>query len=128
VLSDAPVVTWERLPDGAFSYGMGFHRANVEVALPVSPTRCLHILPKVQRTRSVSTPSVEEINKAQASFARRACYSNMQSETIQKLIQENFGKAELGVKAFTVWHRDYRTAIYDILMGQADWVERTKRR
>jgi hypothetical protein len=42
ILSDAPVVTWERLDNGVFSYGQGFHRENVEVLLPVSPTACLH--------------------------------------------------------------------------------------
>lgn len=75
---------------------------------------------------SVHIPTAQEINRAQAAFAGRACYSNEQSGTIDRLVQENFGKAELGVKAFTVWHRDYRTAIYDILMGQSDWAERTK--
>lgn len=117
LLSDAPVVTWERLDSGAFSYGLGFHRENVEVALPISPTRCLHILPKVKRTRPVSPPSVEVINRVQAACADRFCYSNVRSDAIQRVMQENFGKAELGVKAFTVWHRDYRSAIYEILMG-----------
>jgi hypothetical protein len=127
ILSDAPVVTWERLDNGVFSYGQGFHRENVEVLLPVSPTKCLHILPNVQRTRSVRMPSTQEINVAQAAFAGRACYGGVESEAVDQLVQANFGKAELGVKAFTVWHRDYRTAIYDILMGQPDWAERTKR-
>lgn len=128
ILSDAPVVTWERLENGLFSFGQGFHRENVEVLLPVSPTMCLHMLPNVARTRSVQEPSTEKVNAAQAAFADRACYRNIESASIDRLVQENFGKAELGVKAFTIWHRDYRTAIYDILMKQSDWIERTKRR
>src|SRR5271166_3830924 len=48
ILSDAPVVTWERLAPDDFSYGIGFHRPNVEVFLPVSPLTCLQILPRVE--------------------------------------------------------------------------------
>lgn len=73
ILSDAPVVTWERLDNGVFSYGQGFHRENVEVFLPVSPTRCLHVLPNVQRTRAVRTPSTQDINAA----AGRVCRASL---------------------------------------------------
>jgi Protein of unknown function (DUF4238) len=48
ILSDAPVVTWHRRRDGALSYGLGFHRPDVEVLLPISPLVCLHIQPNVK--------------------------------------------------------------------------------
>jgi Protein of unknown function (DUF4238) len=117
IISDAPVVTWERLSAGQVSYGMGFHRANVEVVLPISPLLCLHIQPDVERTRLVVRPSVSEVNAAQAAFAARFCFSNVQSKAIDEVVQENIGKAELGVKGFTVWHRNYENAMFDILMN-----------
>lgn len=123
IISDAPVVTWERMPDGEFSLGMGFHRANVEVLLPISPLGCLHILPDVERTRPTLQPSVLEINTAQAAFATCYCYSHIQSNFIDQIVKENLGAAELGVKGFTVWHRNYATAIYDIMMNNGRWVE-----
>jgi hypothetical protein len=79
ILSDAPVVTWERLPNGQFSYGMGFHRANVEILLPISPLVCLHIKPDVERARPSQRPSVREVNIAQAAFAGRFCFANVES-------------------------------------------------
>jgi hypothetical protein len=117
VISDAPVVTWERTATGESSYGVGFHRTNVEVLLPVSPLVCLHILPAVERSVPVLIPSVREVNAAQAAFATRFCFANIASEEINLLFQENFGRAELGVRSFTVWHRDYSTAYYDRLMN-----------
>ncbi|MGA3332659.1 MAG: DUF4238 domain-containing protein [Terracidiphilus sp.] len=127
VISDAPVVTWERLPDGRFSHGMGFHRANVEVLLPISPLVCLHIQPQVERARPCKRPSVREVNTAQAAFAARYCFSNVKSGEINHIVQENLGKAELGVKGFTVWHRNYKNTIYDILMSGGQWVEPPRR-
>jgi len=123
IISDAPVVTWERMPSGQFSYGMGFHRANVEVLLPISPLVCLHIQPDVKRTRSSLRPSVREVNAAQAAFAGRFCFSNIESAEINQIVQDNFGKAELGVRGFTVWHRNYETAMYDIMMNNGRWIE-----
>jgi hypothetical protein len=118
IISDAPVVTWERLSNGRISYGLGFHRPNVEVFLPISSLACLHILPAVERSAAVVSPSASEVNAAQAAFAGRYCFANKESSAIDRVVQENFGKAELGVRGFTLWHRDYSTAIYDILMGQ----------
>jgi len=117
IISDAPVVTWERMPNGQLSYGVGFHEPNVEVLLPISPIVCLHIRPAVERTRRSVRPSVREVNAAQAAFAARFCFSNIESARIDQMAQENFGKAEMGVKGFTVWHRHYETAVYDILMN-----------
>ncbi|MGA2572455.1 MAG: DUF4238 domain-containing protein [Terracidiphilus sp.] len=127
IISDAPVVTWERLPDGRFTYGMGFHRANVEVLLPISPLVCLHIQPDVERMRTSRSPSVREVNAAQAAFAARYCFSNIKSDEMNKVVQENLGKAELGVKGFTVWHRNYENTIYEILMSGGRWVEPPRR-
>jgi hypothetical protein len=123
IISDAPVVTWERLPGGQFSFGLGVHRPNVEVLLPISPLVCLHIQPAVERTRQSLVPSVREVNIAQAAFAGRCCFSNIESEQIDQIVQENFGIAELGVKAFTIWHRNYETAIYETILNSGRWVE-----
>ena len=79
IISDAPVVTWERMSNGQFSYGMGFRRANVEVLLPISPLVCLHIQPHVERARPSLKPSVREVNAAQAAFAGRFCFSNIEA-------------------------------------------------
>lgn len=116
ILSDTPVVTWERLATGAFGYGLGFHRSNVEVLLPVSPVTCLHILPHVKRTRPTITPSVSEINNAQVVFAHRACFSNRGSSEIDCLVQQYISTVKLGQNFFTAWHRNYDTFVYDILM------------
>ncbi len=118
IISDAPVVTWQRMRTGALSYGLGFHRAEVEVLLPISPVVCLHIQPGVKRSSAARRPTVREVNAAQAAFARRSCFSNIESAEIDRIFQENFGKAEIGVKCFTIWHRHYDTAVYDILMNQ----------
>jgi hypothetical protein len=75
MLSDAPVVAWQRLESGQISYGVGFHTPNVEVFLPMSPATCLHILPKVRRSREIASPTIAEINIAQAAFAYNACFA-----------------------------------------------------
>jgi len=122
VISDAPVVTWERLDNGLLSYGLGFHRPNVEVFLPISPLVCLHILPNVKRTRNVLPASVAAINAAQAAFASRYCFTNVNSLELDQVLQPAFGAAELGVKSFTVWHRNYDESIYDLLMNNGRFV------
>lgn len=123
IICDAPVVSWERLESGNFSYGTGFHRPNVEVFLPVSPRVCLYILPKVERTRPVRQPTIQEVNIAQAAFSGRFCFANIRSDEINQIMQQNFGKAQLGVTAFTVWHRNYDDSVYDILMNNGHWIK-----
>ncbi|MFZ3264937.1 MAG: DUF4238 domain-containing protein [Terriglobales bacterium] len=117
ILSDAPVVTWQRMRNGSLSYGLGFYRPDVEVLLPISPVVCLHIQPNVERSAVARRPTVREVNAAQAAFAVRACFSNIESAGIDGIFQENFRKAEMGVNCFTIWHRNYDTAVYDILMS-----------
>lgn len=123
VISDAPVVTWKRNAEGSISHGVGFHRPDVEVFMPVSPTLCLHILPNVPRTRPVARPSVDEINGAQASMSTRYCYTNVNCPAVDRVVQEYAGSAELGVKSFTVWHRNYDNAFYDLFMGGGQWTD-----
>jgi hypothetical protein len=120
VISDAPVVTWQRNAKGFISYGAGFQRADVEVLMPVSPILCLHILPNVQRTREVLRPSVDDVNAAEAAMSSRYCYTNVNSSAVDRVVQEYSGMAELGVKSFTVWHRNYDNAFYELFMGQKD--------
>jgi hypothetical protein len=127
MLSDAPVVTWQRLASGEFNYGVGFHTLNVEVLLPVSPEMCLHILPQVQRTKSVASPTVTEINIAQASFATAACFANQNSREMDAIVQQYISSVKLGENAFTVLHRNYDNAIYEIIMDGARWAEPPRR-
>jgi hypothetical protein len=116
IISDSPIVTWERKDDGALSYGIGVHEPNVEVLLPVSPLTCLHILPNVTRNRQIKEPTVREVNIAQAAFAHKRCYANIKSSQIDEIVQRNFGEAEIGVKAFTLWRINYSNAVYELLM------------
>lgn len=62
MISDAPVITFVRSQSGVVSFGVGFHEPNVEVALPISPTVCLHVLPDVLRTLPIAMPTPNEIN------------------------------------------------------------------
>ena len=116
ILSDAPVVTWDRKDSTGISHGIGFEEPNVEILLPVSPLTCLHILPRVQRTRPAVTPEVEEVNIAQAKFAHRACFANQNKTEIDTVVQRHISTAKLGENAFTLWNRNYDNLIFDILM------------
>lgn len=115
IISDTPVVTWERLTHG-FNFGIGFERPNLEVILPVSPFACLHILPAVKRTTIPVTPTVLEINIVQAAFAHHACFANRRSDEIDKIVQENIHKFKIGQNVFTLWHRNFDEMFYDIMM------------
>jgi hypothetical protein len=119
IISDAPVVTWERKNTGELNLGLGFSRPNVEVLLPIAPTVCLHIMPKVPRTQPVAEPTAEEVNKAQAAFAARACYADRNSSSIDKIVQANISTARIGTNVFTLWHRNLDTLFYDILLRQS---------
>jgi len=116
ILSDAPVVTWTRKREGSLSYGAGIRTENVEVLVPVSPSTCLHILPKVRRSLAPIVPSTHEINAAQAAFATSACFSNKGSAEIDFLVQQNISTVLIGGNAFTVWHMPYDNLVFDILM------------
>jgi len=118
VISDAPVVTWQRRADGSISHGVGFHRPDVEAFMPVSPALCLHILPNVPRTRQVVRPSADDINAAQASMSTRYCCTNVNCPAVDRVVQQYAGNAELGVKSFTLWHRNYDNAFYDLFMSE----------
>jgi hypothetical protein len=117
IISDTPVVTWERLATGAFRYGIGFHEPNVEAMLPISPLCCLHILPRVLRNLPTQPPSPGEVNAAQAAFSGQFCYASIPSSWVDQIVQQNFGKAQLGVAAFTVGHRNYEKLVYEHLLN-----------
>jgi hypothetical protein len=118
VIGDAPVVTWERTSDNSLYYGLGFARPNVEIFLPMSPTACLHVLPKVQRTRLPVTPTTNEVNRAQAAFASEHCYTNIFSPEIDAELRPLFGMIRIGVEGFSVSHIDYKKLLFDILMDR----------
>jgi hypothetical protein len=115
VIGDAPVVTWCRDQHGVAQYGIGFREPNVEVLLPVSPTVCLHVLPNVQRTRAIITPRAFEVNAAEAAFAE-ACYTNVCSNSLNQHLQQYFGRAEMGINAFSIAHKDYVTLFCEHLI------------
>jgi hypothetical protein len=119
ILSDTPVVTWERRENGAFNYGLGFARPNLEVLLPISPLACLHIVPRVKRTQNPQPPTVKEINTAQAAFSHRACFANQRKKEIDDIMQSHAHAAQLGRNAFTLWHRNVDDMFYEILMQQS---------
>lgn len=123
IISDSPVVTWQRDEAGVLHHGGGFHRPNIEVILPVSPTACLHILPDVERVRRAVPPTLEEVNIAQAAFAYRDCFANVFKAEIDALVQRYISSVRIGDNVFTVWHRNYDNALYDILMDRGGWRE-----
>jgi hypothetical protein len=118
VIGDAPVVTWHRDQAGITHYGIGFREPNVEVLLPISPTACLHVLPNVQRMRTVITPKAFEVNAAEAAFAE-VCYTNDCSNSLNRHLQQYFGRAEMGINTFSIRHKDYVTAFCDHLIFQS---------
>jgi hypothetical protein len=118
VVGDAPVVTFERTEQNTLYWGVGFARPNVEVFLPVSPTACFHILPRVKRTRPVLEPSPIEVNMAQAAFARDYCFANVNSPEIDAILQAHFGTVRMGVTGFNVHHIDASQILFDILKGR----------
>jgi len=118
VIGDAPVVTWERTDNNLIYLGQGFARPNVEAFLPVSPTACLHVLPRVVRTRSVFSPTSKEVNMAQAAFATQHCFGNINSSEIDAVLQQEFAKVRLGTTGFSTNHIDYGQVLFDILMGR----------
>jgi len=120
VIGDAPVVTWERTENNFLNFGQGFGRPNVEALLPISPAACLHVLPRVLRTRPVRTPVTAEVNMAQAAFATEHCFTNVLNHEIDGILQSNFGKVRLGIDGFSVRHIDYKKVLFDILMGRHD--------
>ena len=117
-IGDAPVVTWERTNRNTLVFGQGTARPNVEVFLPVAPTACLYLLPATERTRVVMRPQTVEINMAEASFATRHCFTNINSAKVDQLLQAQFSRTRLGVNAFTLNHRDFSNTMFEILMNQ----------
>jgi len=118
VIGDAPVVTMERTEGNLLYFAMGFARPNVEVFLPVSPTACIHAVPRVTRTREVQRPSVIEVNRAQAAFATKHCFGSINSPEIDAVLQPQFGSIRLGITGFNTRHIDYSQVLFDILMGR----------
>lgn len=117
VIGDAPVITWKRLANGLLSYGHGFATEDVEVILPVSSTHCLYVLPLVPRTRAPRRPVPGEINRAQAAFATRACYAWKNDPALDQILQPAFGQVRMGINAFSVRHRNYENAMFELFMG-----------
>ncbi len=115
IIGDAPVVTWIRYAGGFRSLGEGFNKLDVEVLLPISPIACLHVLPAVQRTRQVVTPTVLEVNTTQASFASDFCYSNRRDDVIDAALQPIFGTVKIGVNGFSIRYKNYEQTFFDIL-------------
>jgi len=117
VIGDAPVVTWRRRENGTLDYGFGFNTPDVEVILPISSTECIQVLPDVQRILRCKTPRINEINHAQAAFATKYCYGHKCDPAIDKLLQTVFSQRQIGVNAFTLRHKNYSDAMFEIFMS-----------
>jgi len=116
VIGDAPVVTCERSDNNTLHFGLGFARPNVEAFVPVSPTACLHALPRLERTRPLRAPSVVEVNMAQAALATGHCFANICNKEVDAILQPHFGTIRIGIEGFSVRHIDYKKLMFDILM------------
>lgn len=123
ILSDAPVVTWTRNAQGQLTYGVGVRTENVEIIVPVSPSVCLQVLPRVRRTIDAVVPSAQEVNEAQAAYATSACFSNKESKEIDAIVQGGISTLVMGENIFTVWHMPYDNVVIDVLMnvGRKPW-------
>ncbi|WP_263385868.1 DUF4238 domain-containing protein [Granulicella arctica] len=117
MLGDSPVITFARAVNGKLDYGMGFHEPNVEVALPMSPTTCLHLLPAIANRRPVQTPTTQEINWGQAGYAFEHCFCNVDRADLDAIMQANGGAFEMGTKTYRLPHENYDNHVCDILMG-----------
>lgn len=117
-LSDTPVVTWQRIDTDRLNYGLGFEKPDVEVLLPISPLTCLHIAPRVRRSRPPQIPTVREINVGQAAFSMRACFADQYKKDLDEIVQTSAYTVHFGRNAFTLWHRKVDEMLYDILMQQ----------
>ena len=91
--------------------------------LPVAPTTCLHILPAVQRTRQVKPPSVGEVNEAQAAYATSYCNAHVKDSILNGLLQPRFGTNRIGINVFSVRHRNYEDAMFELLMNGGQHVD-----
>ena len=116
VIGDAPVVTWQRLENGRVVYGQGFSSPDVEVALPIGSTACLHILPEVPRS-VWRVPTVQEVNEAQAAFASQYCYASRNDSLLDSILQPKFGQVRIGFNAFSVRPRNYADTMFELLMN-----------
>jgi hypothetical protein len=87
------------------------------MVLPVSSTICLHILPDVRRTRRVRQPSISEVNMAQAALATKHCYAWKTDPAIDADLRPMFGKARIGFNAYSVRHRNYSEAMFELMMS-----------
>lgn len=67
--------------------------------------------------------STQEVNMAQAGFATTHCFTNMRSDALNAVIQPSFARAEIGVTAFNVAHRDYSNTMFEILMNEGRWAQ-----
>jgi len=119
VIGDAPVVTFERTEENRLYFGIGFARPNVEAFLPVSPTTCLHVLPAVARTRQPRRPATVEVNMAQAAFATNHCFANVNNPEINAVLQDHFGRIQLGITGFNINHFDAAQTFVDMLGKRA---------
>jgi hypothetical protein len=117
MLGDSPVITFARSASGTLNYGMGFHEPNVEVALPMSPTICLHVLPDLKSRNPVQTPTPREINWGEAGYAFEHCYCNDNFADLDAVMQENGGEFKMGEHTYRLPHENYDNHVCDILMG-----------
>jgi uncharacterized protein DUF4238 len=113
ILSDTPVVTWERLTHG-FNFGIGFERPILKLFCQshhlLVCTFCLRLRGQPHLSRQPYQRSIL------FKLLLHACFADRRSDEIDKLVQENISKLRIGENVFTLWHRNFDEMFYDIMM------------
>lgn len=84
----------------------------------MSPTTCIHILPRIKRIRQTHPPAAAEVNMGQAAFATGCSFGNINSPEIDATLQAEFGKMLMGFTGFNTHHIVRNQVPFDILMGR----------
>ncbi len=117
IISDTAFVSFCRDEKTQARCGVGVHEQDVEIILPLSPLHCLHICPKVTRTRQIVEPDARDINLSQVRVANRYCYADRNSSQIDGLMQQFHKTPVYGRDMYSVAHRDYSHQIYEMFMN-----------
>ena len=115
LLSDSPVISCSRISGGLLSWGEGFNKPTVEVILPISPTRCLHMLPS-QNAQDWNPPTTEEVNTLEAQFIYESGYADRYTSHLESLVNTHAGTAKIGENCYKIDPRKTRYYLLDTLI------------
>jgi hypothetical protein len=117
IISDTAFVSFRRDEKMQVHCGIGVHEQDAEIILPLSPLCCLHVRPKVTRTRQIVEPNARDINLSQIRAANRYCYADRKSSLIDGLMQQFHKTPVYGRDMYSVVHRDYAHQIFEMFMN-----------